>query len=220
MCTRFQKMDPEMNILSSFTHPTVIPNLHDFLSFYIFYSFSWRFYPKWLTIAIYVRGRMPLEQLGVKCLAQGQIGVEPRSLTSKACVVSVPSPPIYGCHTIWLRWRLFTLLRWINHLSSSVSSERSKKTLNIQKKMLPIKWLFHNSRFRPSIKTDLLSSFSWITCFVPEWNYRSGWKTFVWQIVWYVCGAISERMTNKEKCLYDTLCERGNPALIMKIPPP
>jgi len=26
-------------------------------------------------------------------------------------------------------------------------------------------------------------------------------------------------MTNKEKCLYDTLCERGNPALIMKIPP-
>jgi len=91
--------------------------LHFSFFFYIFYSFSWRFYPKWLTIAIYVRGRMPLEQLGVKCLAQGQIGVEPRSLTSKACVVSVPSPPIYGCHTIWLRWRLFTLLRWINHLS-------------------------------------------------------------------------------------------------------
>jgi len=26
-------------------------------------------------IAIYVRGRTPLEQLGVKCLAQGHIGV-------------------------------------------------------------------------------------------------------------------------------------------------
>jgi len=38
------------------------------------YSFSWRFYPKWLTIAIYVRGRTRLEQLGVKCLAQGHIG--------------------------------------------------------------------------------------------------------------------------------------------------
>jgi len=42
--------------------------------FYI-YSFSWRFYPKRLTIAMYVRGRTPLEQLGVKCLAQGHIGL-------------------------------------------------------------------------------------------------------------------------------------------------
>ncbi|XDV43116.1 hypothetical protein PO909_011648 [Leuciscus waleckii] len=33
------------------------------------------FNPKRLTIAIYVRGRTPLEQLGVKCLAQGHIGV-------------------------------------------------------------------------------------------------------------------------------------------------
>jgi len=33
-------------------------------------SFSCCFYPKQLTIAIYVRGRTPLEQLGVKCLAQ------------------------------------------------------------------------------------------------------------------------------------------------------
>jgi len=33
------------------------------------------FYPKRLTIAIYVRVHMPLEQLGVQCLAQGHIGV-------------------------------------------------------------------------------------------------------------------------------------------------
>jgi len=32
-------------------------------------------YPKRLTIAIYVRGRTLLEQLGFKCLAQGHIGV-------------------------------------------------------------------------------------------------------------------------------------------------
>jgi len=32
-------------------------------------------YPKRLTIALYVRGRTLLEQLGVKCLAQGHIGV-------------------------------------------------------------------------------------------------------------------------------------------------
>lgn len=38
-------------------------------------SFSCRFYPKRLTIAIYVRGHMPLEQLGVKCLTQGHTGV-------------------------------------------------------------------------------------------------------------------------------------------------
>jgi len=40
-----------------------------------FIHFSWCFYPKWLTIASYVRGCTPLEQLGVKCLAQGHIGV-------------------------------------------------------------------------------------------------------------------------------------------------
>jgi len=39
------------------------------------YSFSWCFYPKRHTVAIYVRGRTPLEQLEVKCLAQGHIGV-------------------------------------------------------------------------------------------------------------------------------------------------
>jgi len=33
------------------------------------------FIQKRLTIAVYVRGRTPLEQLGVKCLAQGHIGV-------------------------------------------------------------------------------------------------------------------------------------------------
>jgi len=33
------------------------------------------FFPKRITLAIYVRGHMPLEQLGVKCLAQGHIGV-------------------------------------------------------------------------------------------------------------------------------------------------
>jgi len=54
------------------------------------YSFSWRFYPKRLIIATYVRGRTPLEQLGVKCLAQGHIWVSP-----KACVLSTaPSPPL------------------------------------------------------------------------------------------------------------------------------
>jgi len=35
-------------------------------SFYIYiYSFSWRFYPKRLTIPLYVRGCTPLEQLRV-----------------------------------------------------------------------------------------------------------------------------------------------------------
>jgi len=42
---------------------------------FTFIHFSWRFYPKRLTIAIYVRGHTPLEQLGVRCLAQGHIGV-------------------------------------------------------------------------------------------------------------------------------------------------
>jgi len=38
--------------------------IHDLIFFIIFciYSFSWRFYPKRLTIAIYVRGRTPLEK--------------------------------------------------------------------------------------------------------------------------------------------------------------
>jgi len=39
---------------------------------------------------------MPLEQLGVKCLAQGHIGVSgfgPGSLTPKACVLSTPPSP-------------------------------------------------------------------------------------------------------------------------------
>jgi len=32
------------------------------VNFYIYiYSLSWRFYPKRLTIAMYARGRMPLE---------------------------------------------------------------------------------------------------------------------------------------------------------------
>jgi len=64
------------------------------------YTFSRRFYPKRLTIAIglCVRGHTPLEQLGVKCLAHGHIGVSQRIqiqvLTPKACVLSTaPSPP-------------------------------------------------------------------------------------------------------------------------------
>jgi len=35
------------------------------LHLHYIYSFSWCFYPKRLTIAIYVRGCVPLEQLGV-----------------------------------------------------------------------------------------------------------------------------------------------------------
>lgn len=34
---------------------------------------------------------MPLEQLRVKCLAQGHSGFEPGSLIPKACVPSTPS---------------------------------------------------------------------------------------------------------------------------------
>jgi len=50
---------------------TQVRTITNFLHLY-FYSFSWRFYPKRLIIAIYVRG---CTQLGVKCLAQGHIGV-------------------------------------------------------------------------------------------------------------------------------------------------
>jgi len=45
------------------------------LHYIYIYLFNWCFYPKWLTIAINVRACAPLEQLGVKCLAQGHIGV-------------------------------------------------------------------------------------------------------------------------------------------------
>lgn len=50
--------------------------------------------------------------------------------SSIECTIYIKIIIFCGCHTIhiWLRWRLFTLLRWMNHLTSSLSSERSKKS--------------------------------------------------------------------------------------------
>lgn len=39
-------------------------------------SFSWHFHPKQLVVAL-LQGQIPLEYPGVKCLAQGHIGLAP-----------------------------------------------------------------------------------------------------------------------------------------------
>jgi len=55
-------------------------------------SFSWHFYPKQFTIAIYVKGLTPLEQLGIKFLAKGMCLIH--------CAITTPinmCPPEFGC---------------------------------------------------------------------------------------------------------------------------
>jgi len=86
----------------------------EYLYIYI-YSFSWRFYPKRLTIANYVRARTPLEQLGVKGLAQGHICVSQfirtwvshtKGMCLVHCAITTPNQTINDSH--WLPQYFFS----------------------------------------------------------------------------------------------------------------
>jgi len=71
-----------------------------------------------LTIAIYVRGCMPLEKLGVKCLAQGHIGVShwiqtQFSHTKGMCLIYCAITTPTGLHfllTFYMSWSTAIML--------------------------------------------------------------------------------------------------------------